>query len=52
MRANGHAVYAMADNGMAIAGLDTGRHLAFSVSERGPEEGLALLAALAPSLPR
>ncbi|MBY0503348.1 MAG: zf-HC2 domain-containing protein [Bryobacteraceae bacterium] len=50
MRAGGHAVYTTADNGMAIAGLDTGSHLAFVVSERGPAEGTALLAALAPSL--
>ena len=52
MRMEGHPVYTNADNGMAIAGLDTGRHLAFTVSERGPAEGLTLLAALTPSLPR
>ena len=52
MRANGIPVYTTEDNGMAIAGLDTGQHLAFAVSERGATEGLSLLAALAPALPR
>ncbi len=51
MRANGMPVYTTEDNGMAIAGLDTGQHLAFAVSERGATEGLSLLAALVPALP-
>ena len=49
MRADGLPVYTTEDNGMAIAGLETGQHLAFTVSERGPAEGLSLLAALAPA---
>ncbi len=50
MRAQGIPVYTTEDDGMSIAGLDAGRHLAFAVSERGSAEGLRLLTALAPSL--
>lgn len=50
MRAEGIPVYTSEGDGMAIAGLDAGRHLAFSVSERGSAEGLRILAALAPTL--
>ncbi len=50
MRAEGIPVYTTDDDGMAIAGLDAGQHLAFAVSENGRDEGVRLLAAMIPSL--
>ena len=50
MRAEGLPVYTTDDDGMAIAGLDAGQHLAFVISENGREEGVRLLAAMVPSL--
>ena len=51
MRAEGIPVYTTDDDGMAIAGLDAGQHLAFAVSENGRDESVRLLAAIGPSLP-
>ena len=50
MRAEGLPVYTTDDDGMAIAGLDAGQHLAFVVSENGREEGGRLLAAIVSSV--
>ncbi len=50
MRAEGIPVYTTDDDGMAIAGLDAGQHLAFAVSENGRGEGVRLLAAMGESL--
>ena len=50
MRAEGLPVYTTDDDGMAIAGLDAGQHLAFVVSENGRAEGVRLLAAMVPSV--
>ena len=51
MRAEGIPLYTTDADGMAIAGLDAGQHLAFAVSENGRDEGLRLLAAIGPRLP-
>ena len=50
MRAEGLPVYTTDDDGMAIAGLDAGQHLAFVVSENGRDEGGRLLAAIVSSV--
>ncbi len=50
MRAEGIPVYTTDDDGMSIAGMDAGQHLAFAVSENGRDEGVRLLAAMGPRL--